>query len=140
MAPNERRYTRDHHWAQRHPSGVRVGLTMFAQEELGEITFVQLPEIGTRIGRGEAVCAIDALKAATELYAPVGGTVTAVNERLQEPGAGRLINDDAEGSGWIFELDLEDDAEFDELLEGDVYRRLVYRRLVAPAAHEESDD
>ena len=134
MARNERRYTRDHHWAQRHPSGVRVGLTEFAQEELGEITFVQLPEIGARIGRGEPVCAIEALKAATELYAPVGGTVTAVNERLREPGAGRLINDDAEGSGWLFELAPADDAELDELLDG-----ADYRRLIASAGREEDD-
>ncbi len=134
MAPNERRYTRDHHWAQRHRSGVRVGLTEFAQEEIGEITFVQLPEIGARIGRGEPACAIDALKAATELYAPVGGTVTAVNERLREPEAGRLINDDAEGHGWIFELDPDDDAELDELLDG-----AGYRRLIAPAGREEDD-
>jgi glycine cleavage system H protein len=135
MNSNERRYTRDHHWAQRHPSGVRVGLTDFAQEELGEITFVQLPDVGTRIQRGDAACAIDALKAATELYAPVGGIVTAVNERLREPGAGRLINDDAEGSGWIFELDLEDDAEFDNLLSGD-----DYRDLVTPAKRAEGSD
>lgn len=134
MAPNERRYTRDHHWAQRHRSGVRVGLTAFAQEELGEITYVQLPAIGARIGRGEPVCAIDALKAATELYAPVGGTVTAVNERLREPGAGRLINDDAEGRGWIFELAPADDSEFDDLLDG-----AGYRRLIAPAGRERDD-
>jgi glycine cleavage system H protein len=112
-----------------------VGLTDFAQEELGEITFVQLPDVGTRIQRGDAACAIDALKAATELYAPVGGIVTAVNERLREPGAGRLINDDAEGSGWIFELDLEDDAEFDNLLSGD-----DYRDLVTPAKRAEGSD
>ena len=129
MNSNERRYTRDHHWALRHRSGVRVsvrvGLTDFAQEELGEITFVQLPDVGTRIERGVAVCAIDALKAATELYAPVGGVVTAVNERLREPGAGRLINDDAEGAGWIFELGIDDKAEFDDLLDGDEYRDLI---------------
>ena len=125
MAPNERRYTRDHHWAQRHGSRVRVGLTAFAQEELGEITYVQLPRVGARIGRGEPVCAIDALKAATEIYAPVGGAVTAVNERLREPGAGRLINQDAEGRGWIFELAPADDAELDELLDGAGYRRLT---------------
>ena len=125
MNSNERRYTRDHHWALRLRSGVRVGLTDFAQEELGEITFVQLPEVGARIERGAAVCAIDALKAATELYAPVGGVVTAVNERLREPGAGRLINADAEGAGWIFELRLDDAAELDDLLDSDEYRGLI---------------
>ena len=129
MKSNERRYTRDHHWAQRHRAGVRVGvrvgLTDFAQEELGEITFVQLPEVGTRLDRGDAVCAIDALKAATELYAPVGGIVTAVNERLREPDACRLINDDAEGAGWIFELGIDGTAELDGLLDRDQYRDLT---------------
>lgn len=125
MNSNERRYTRDHHWAQRHRAGVRVGLTDFAQEELGEITFVQLPDVGARLDRGDAVCAIDALKAATELYAPVGGVVTAVNERLREPGAGRLINDDAEGAGWIFELGMHDAADLDGLLDRDEYRDLT---------------
>ena len=127
MTSHERRYTRDHHWALRHRSAARVGLTDFAQEELGEITFVQLPDVGTRIERGGPVCAIDALKAATELYAPVGGVVTAVNERLREPGAGRLINDDAEGSGWIFEIGFDDAAEFDDLLDGAEYRDLIGR-------------
>ena len=130
MTPTERRYSRDHQWAQRTPAGVRVGLTDFAQEELGEITFVQLPEIGAQVARGDPVCAIDALKAASELYAPVGGTVVAVNERLREPGACRVINDDAEGAGWIFELTVAADAEFDELLDGD-----GYRSLIAPAGN-----
>lgn len=125
MNSNERRYTRDHHWALRDRAGVRVGLTDFAQEELGEITFVQLPDVGTRIERGGAVCAIDALKAATELYAPVGGVVTAVNERLRDPGAGRLINDDAEGAGWIFEIGIDDATELDDLLDRNEYRALI---------------
>ena len=125
MTRKERRYTPAHHWAQPHSSGVRVGITVFAQEELGEITYVDLPKIGAIFARGDAVCAIDALKAATELYAPVGGTVIAVNEQLLQQGLGRLINDDAEGAGWIFALgDVEDD-ELEELMDGDHYRRLI---------------
>lgn len=125
MKLKERRYSIDHHWAERIPAGVRVGLTDFAQEELGEITYLQLPEIGTRVDRGDSVCAIDALKAASELYAPVGGTVIAVNERLREPSECRLINQDAEESGWIFELTVASDNEFDELLDADGYRALI---------------
>lgn len=125
MASTKRGYSRDHHWAERTPAGVRVGLSEYAQKELGEITFVQLPEIGVQVARGDPVCAIDALKAASELYAPVGGTVVAVNERLRMPEACQLINDDAEGAGWIFEIAMTADEEFEDLLDTEDYLNLI---------------
>ena len=121
-----RRYSRDHQWAERTSTGVRVGLTDFAQDELGEITFVQLPKIGMRVNIGDPVCAVDALKAASELYAPVSGTVIATNDQLRDDLAScRLINDDAEGAGWIFELAITKDDEFNQLLDTDDYHALI---------------
>ena len=126
MKEKNRRYSRDHQWAERTSTGVRVGLTDFAQDELGEITFVQLPKIGMRVNIGDPVCAVDALKAASELYAPVSGTVIATNDQLRDDLAScRLINDDAEGAGWIFELAITKDDEFNQLLDTDDYHALI---------------
>ena len=126
MKEKNRRYSRDHQWAERTSTGVRVGLTDFAQDELGEITFVQLPKIGMRVNVGDPVCAVDALKAASELYAPVSGTVIATNDQLRDDLAScRLINDDAEGAGWIFELAITKDDEFNQLLDTDDYHALI---------------
>ena len=126
MKEENRRYSRDHQWAERTSTGVRVGLTDFAQDELGEITFVQLPKIGMRVNIGDPVCAVDALKAASELYAPVSGTVIATNDQLRDDLAScRLINDDAEGAGWIFELAITKDDEFNQLLDTDDYHALI---------------
>lgn len=125
MKEENRRYSRDHQWAERTSTGVRVGLTDFAQNELGEITFVQLPKIGMRVNIGDPVCAVDALKAASELYAPVSGTVIATNDQLRDITACRLINDDAEGAGWIFELAITKDDEFNQLLDTDGYHAMI---------------
>jgi len=127
MKSSNRRYSRDHQWAGKTDAGVRVGLTEFAQDELGEITFVQLPQIGMVVNQGDPVCAVDALKAASELYAPVSGTIIAINNRLRDVDEYRLINDDPEDAGWIFELAVANDIEFEELLDADSYRAMITR-------------
>ena len=125
MKSSNRRYSRDHQWAGKTAAGVRVGLTEFAQDELGEITFVQLPQIGMVVNQGDPVCAVDALKAASELYAPVSGTIIAINNRLRDVDEYRLINDDPEDAGWIFELAVANDIEFEQLLDADGYRAMI---------------
>ncbi len=99
----ERRYTKNGEWVTREGSVWKVGLTASAVEELGDVTFVELPAIGRTLTSGEAVCSIEAVKAACDFYCPVEGRVAAVNQRLQtEP---ELVNRSPEDEGWIFALE-----------------------------------
>ena len=120
----ELRYSLDHHWARRDSAErVTVGLSDFAQREMGEIAYLELPAAGTRVAGGAAIGAIESLKSAGELYAPVGGTIVARNEELARTGGRRLINSDPLGAGWIFVLEMDDAGEFDTLLSASDYAR-----------------
>jgi len=118
----ELRYSVDHHWARRDSEErITVGLSDFAQREMGEVAYLELPEVGTRVAAGAAVCAIESLKSAGELYAPVGGTIVARNEELAH--GGRLINSDPLGAGWLFVMEMDDPGEFEALLSASEYAR-----------------
>lgn len=122
----ELRYSHDHHWARRDSlRRVTVGLSDFAQRELGEIAYLELPAIGTRVAAGTAVCAVESLKSAGELYAPVTGTVVACNAALAAEGGRTLINRDPLGAGWIFAMEMDEPAEFERLLSAADYARLT---------------
>ena len=119
----ELRYSLDHHWVRRDSERrITVGLSDFAQREMGEVAYLELPEVGTRVAAGAAVSAIESLKSAGELYAPVGGTIVARNEELAG-GGGRLINSDPLGAGWLFVMEMDDPGEFDTLLSASEYAR-----------------
>ena len=119
----ELRYSLDHHWVRRDSeTRITVGLSDFAQREMGEVAYLELPEVGTRVAAGAAVSAIESLKSAGELYAPVGGTIVARNEELAR-GGGRLINSDPLGAGWLFVMEMDDPGEFDTLLSASEYAR-----------------
>jgi glycine cleavage system H protein len=121
------RYTTDHAWARLEPDGpaVRVGLSDFAQAELGDIAWIELPEVGSHLARGETACAIESLKSAGEVYAPVSGTVVAVNPALADEAGRRAINRDPLGEGWLFALAPDDPAELDTLMSAEDYGRWV---------------
>ena len=122
----ELRYSHDHHWVRRDaPGRVTVGLSDFAQRELGEIAYLELPRIGLRVAAGTAVCAVESLKSAGELYAPVTGTVVDRNEKLAADGGQTRINRDPLGAGWIFVMEMDEPAEFDRLLSAAEYARLT---------------
>ena len=117
----ELRYSLDHHWVRRDSKErITVGLSDFAQREMGEVAYLELPEVGTRVAAGAAVSAIESLKSAGELYAPVGGTIVARNEQLAR-GGGRLINRDPLGAGWLFVMEMDDPGEFETLLSASEY-------------------
>ena len=119
----ELRYSLDHHWVRRDSEKrITVGLSDFAQREMGEVAYLELPEVGTRVAAGAAVSAIESLKSAGELYAPVGGTIVARNEELARRG-GRLINSDPLGAGWLFVMEMDDPGEFETLLSASEYAR-----------------
>lgn len=118
-----RYYTKDHEWIDVDGAAGTVGITDYAQGQLGDITFIELPEAGSQQTRGDAACVVDSVKAASDVYAPVGGEVTQANAALD--GAPELVNTDPEGAGWLFKLNLTDPGELDELMDRAAYDAYV---------------
>ena len=118
-----RYFTRNHEWIEIDGSTARVGITDFAQAQLGDITFVELPAPGTVLTRGGSASVVDSVKAASDVYAPVGGTVTAINASLED--APDLVNSAPESDGWLWDMTLADLAELDGLLDHAAYAELV---------------
>jgi len=121
---SELRMTADHEWIHMEPDGTgTVGITPYAQEQLGDVVYVELPQVGRRVAKGEEVAVIESVKAAAECKAPVSGTVVAVNMRLvDDPGA---VNRDPLGEGWFFRLKVDDARELAQLLDEAAYRSLI---------------
>jgi len=117
-------YSKDHVWIRKEETGARIGLSDFAQSELGEIVFVEAPAKGAEMTKGEPICSIDALKSTSDVYAPISGKVLEVNSRLAENNA-RIINSDPLGEGWICVMSIDDEAQLDELLSEEQYRQYV---------------
>ena len=116
----ERRYTKNGEWVCRDGASWKVGLAPSAVEELGDVTFVELPALGRVVTSGEAVCSIEAVKAACDFYCPVEGRVAAVNQRLQDEPS--LVNSSPEDEGWIFALEEVSIESFLALLDADAHR------------------
>ena len=123
MIPQELKYTKDHEWVKEEDGKVRVGITHHAQKELGDIVFVELPEVGKVAKKGELLGTVESVKAVGEVYAPVSGEVVEANSALESTP--ELVNKDAYGEGWIFVLKLADPAELEELLDAAGYESLV---------------
>jgi glycine cleavage system H protein len=121
--PDDRRYTSDHEWAQATDEGIRVGITDYAQDALGDVVFVKLPEVGTEVGANESFSEVESTKSVSEVYAPVAGVVAAVNQALaDEPGQ---LNSDPYGDGWVCVLRPADGTAYDSLLDSAAYRSLI---------------
>jgi glycine cleavage system H protein len=121
MIPKELSYTKTHEWAKIEGDVAIVGITHFAQEQLGDITFIELPQIGQKFNSGDEMGSIESVKAASEIYSPVSGEVIAVNEELEN--APEKINEDPYGQGWIAKFKLASPAE--GLLNNDEYAKIV---------------
>lgn len=119
MNPKHMRYSKEHEWVAAEGDLATVGITDFAQHELGDIVYVELPEIGRRVTAGESVGTIESVKAVSELYTPVTGTVADVNSALTE--APETLNKDPFGAGWICKVKLENPKELDTLMDADAY-------------------
>ena len=114
------RFTKDHEYIT--PDGT-VGITPYAQEQLGDVVFVELPSVGQKLRQGDEAAVVESVKAASEIYAPASGTVTAVNEAVvSSPG---LVNDDPQGLGWMFKLSLDNPAELEGLMDEAAYAELT---------------
>ena len=118
--PEDLRYAENHEWMRTAEDGsVTVGITDFAQDALGDVVYVELPAVGARYGAGDAFGEVESTKSVSEVYAPVSGTVSAVNEQLVD--APELVNSDPYGDGWFIELTPADDADPDALMDAAAY-------------------
>ena len=120
--PDDLRYASSHEWARLEDGVVTVGVTDFAQQALGDVVFVELPELNSEVQSGVEAGVVESVKAASDIYAPVSGTVVAVNEALEDTP--ESVNEDPYGDGWFFKVEPDDPEELDELLDADGYTEM----------------
>lgn len=122
--PGELRYTKSHEWVRRMDDGhFEVGVTDHAQDQLGDMVFVELPEVGSTVSAGDECAAVESVKAASDIYAPVNGEVVETNTDLDETP--ELVNQSPYADGWLFRLRPDDDDDWNELLDSDAYQELL---------------
>lgn len=114
-----KKYTETHEWIEVNGNAATVGITSFAQKELGDIVYVELPKVGAHVKKGEEAAVLESTKAAADVYSPISGTITTVNTVLGEKP--ELINSSAEQEGWLFKLSIKDTKELDGLMDQDEY-------------------
>jgi glycine cleavage system H protein len=121
--PSELMYTKDHEWAQVDENVIAVGITEYAQDALGEVVYVELPEEGQKVTQGEPFGVVESVKAVSDLYAPISGTVVEVNESLlDQPGS---VNDDPYGNGWLIKIEMDSEKELASLIPASEYEKLI---------------
>ncbi len=121
--PDELRYSTDHEWIRRDGDTVTIGITEYAQDALGDVVFVELPDAGTQVAAGESFSEVESTKSVSDIYAPVSGSVSEVNSELE--GEPELLNNDPYGRGWICRITMSDAAELDGLMDAGAYRSLT---------------
>ena len=121
--PDDLRYSTDHEWVRLEDGRVRVGITDYAQDALGDVVFVQVPEVGAVVSAGDSISEVESTKSVSDIYAPVAGTVVEVNADLGD--APQRLNDDPYGAGWIFIVEPSDPAQVEALLAAEQYRAMV---------------
>lgn len=122
--PNELKYVSSHEWVREEGNGVvTIGITEHAQEQLGDVVFVELPEVDSDLASGDEAGVVESVKAASDIYAPLTGKIVAFNEELED--SPELVNSDPYGDGWLFQIKLGDPEEMDELLDAEAYAQLL---------------
>ncbi len=117
------RYTKDHEWVVLDGDIATVGITDHAQEQLGDVVHIELPDMDREVAANEACAVVESVKAASDIYAPLAGTVVEINETIVEDPA--IVNSDAEGEGWFFKLELDDVDAFEELMDEEAYEEYL---------------
>ncbi len=120
---NDKKYTQDHEWVELHNDIATVGITNHAQENLGDIVFIELPTIGKKVKAKDEICVVESVKAASDIYSPLDGEITEVNNQLETDAS--IINKDAEKAGWIFKIKITDENQFNSLLSSDEYTKFL---------------
>jgi glycine cleavage system H protein len=121
--PEQLRYSSDHEWLSRDGNRIRVGITDYAQDALGDVVFVQLPNVGDTFASGDTIGEVESTKSVSDVYAPIAGTVIAINDALVD--SPQLLNEDPYGEGWICEVEPSDPSQYDALLDHTAYTELV---------------
>ena len=121
--PNDLRYSSDHEWVRTEGTTVRIGITDYAQDALGDVVYVQVPEVGAVVAAGQGISEVESTKSVSDIYAPVAGTIVAVNDELD--AAPERLNADPYGDGWICAIEVADAAAVDGLLDAGAYRQLI---------------
>jgi glycine cleavage system H protein len=121
--PADLRYSSDHEWIRVDGSIVTIGITEYAQDALGDVVFVEIPDAGRSVAAGESFSEVESTKSVSDIYAPVTGSVTEVNDALE--AAPELLNSDPYGAGWICRIEVSDPGELDGLMDADAYRALT---------------
>jgi glycine cleavage system H protein len=116
---SDTRFTKDHEWVRMDGDIATIGITDHAQQQLGELVFIELPELEREVAAGEACAVVESVKAASDVYAPLAGRVAEINETIVEDP--EIVNNDAEGEGWFFKLELDDPSVFEELMDQEAY-------------------
>ncbi len=117
------KYSKEHEWVATEESVVTIGITDFAQDQLGEIVYVELPAVGDKISKDDPFGVVESVKAVSDIYAPVSGTVVEINEDL--PESPEVVNEDPYGDGWLIKVKITDAAEMDDLMDHEEYEELV---------------
>lgn len=120
---SETRYTAEHEWIRIEDGIGTVGISDYAQQQLGDVVFVEVPEVGRKLAKGDEAAVVESVKAASEVYSPVGGEVVEVNETLADQPA--LVNEQPMGDGWFFRIRLDDEAELAALMDEDAYQKYL---------------
>lgn len=121
--PQDLKYSEDHEWIKVEGNTVTIGITDFAQSELGDIVFVELPEVGDDISTGDSFGSVESVKTVSELYAPVSGSIVAVNEELED--SPELVNESPYEGAWMLKVELSDESELDNLLDAAGYQAVI---------------
>jgi glycine cleavage system H protein len=121
--PDDLRYSADHEWARLAGSNVRVGITDYAQDALGDVVYVEVPEVGAAVAANDKISEVESTKSVSDIYAPVAGTIVAVNGDLTD--SPQRLNEDPYGDGWICEIQVSGDDALEALLDADAYRKLI---------------
>jgi glycine cleavage system H protein len=121
--PTELRYSTDHEWARVEDGRVRVGITDYAQDALGDVVFVDLPDVGAKVEQGQSCAEVESTKSVSEIYAPLGGLIVEVNAELVDNP--QRLNEDPYAEGWMFVIEPADEAQLGELLDAEGYRALI---------------
>ncbi|MDZ7732424.1 MAG: glycine cleavage system protein GcvH [Acidimicrobiia bacterium] len=121
--PDDLRYSTDHEWVRQEGERVRIGITDYAQDSLGDVVFVEVPATGSDVGRGESFSEVESTKSVSDIYSPVDGTIVEVNDALGENP--ERLNEGPYGDGWICVIEPSDPAQLDDLMDAEAYRGLV---------------
>jgi glycine cleavage system H protein len=117
------KYSKEHEWVAAEDSVATIGITDYAQEQLGEVVYVELPAIGDKISKDDPFGVVESVKAVSDIYAPISGTVIEINQEL--PESPETVNDDPYGDGWLIKIRINDNSELDDLMDGEEYEEMV---------------